>query len=70
MFHSHVLQLFEAGDHSVLEHCLKWLGPCVQMMSQDDSLLFSQVTEAIRKEWCSRLEQDNLQESEFKLMHP
>lgn len=68
MFHSHVLQLFVSGDHSVLEHCLKWLVPCVHMMSQDESLLFSQVTVAIRKEWCNRLEADDLPESGFKLI--
>ena len=65
MFHSHVLQLFVSGDHSVLEYCLKWLVPCVQMMAQDNSLLCSQETVAIRKEWCNRLEQDILPESEW-----
>ena len=60
-----MLQLFVSGDHSVLEYCLKWLVPCVQMMAQDNSLLCSQETVAIRKEWCNRIEQDILPESEW-----
>ena len=63
-FHTHILQLFASGDHSVLEHCLKWLVPCVQMMAQDQTHLMNQVTVSIRKEWCNRLEEDDLTESE------